>query len=73
MIVNRVAALGRFLWAFVVGDDPHVAVWVTLALLATLVLSNRGIPSWWLLPLVVAGVLLVSVMRVAVDRRRRTP
>ncbi len=68
--MTRVAALGRFLWDFVVGDDPMIALCVTVALLVTLVLANGGVAAWWLLPLVVAAVLAASVLKVAADRRR---
>jgi hypothetical protein len=59
--MNRIQGLFRFLWDFVVGDDWQIAVAVASALLATLVLSNNGVTSWWLLPLVVAATLSASV------------
>jgi hypothetical protein len=67
--VSRVVAIGRFLWDFVVGDDPWIAGCVTVALLVTLGLSHHGVSAWWLLPLVVAAVLWLSVARVAAARR----
>jgi hypothetical protein len=67
--VSRVRQFLRFLWDFVVGDDWRIAVCVALALILTLVLSNNDVAAWWLLPLVVAGVLSVSVWAVA--RRQR--
>ncbi len=69
--MNRVVALARFIWDFVIGDDPQIALCVLVALLVTLALSNQGVSAWWLLPLVVAGVLLVSVVRASGDQRRR--
>jgi hypothetical protein len=38
-------------------------------LVVTLVLSNNGAAAWWLLPLVVAGILSVSVWAVARKQR----
>jgi len=59
--MSRVQILLRFLWDFVIGDDWRIALAVTSALLLTLVLSNNGATSWWLLPLVVAATLSASV------------
>jgi hypothetical protein len=50
----------RFLWEFFVGDDPLVAAAVVVAIAVTAVVG-----AWWLLPLVVAGVLYVSLRRAA--------
>ncbi len=68
--MTRVVSLARFLWDFVIGDDPRIAAWVTLALLVTLLLSDGGVSAWWLLPLVVLTVLSQSVLKVAAERRR---
>jgi hypothetical protein len=67
--MSRVQILLRFLWDFVIGDDWRIALTVSVALLVTLVLSNNGVTSWWLLPLVVAVMLSVSVWTVARGRR----
>ena len=63
--VSRLEALLRFAWEFVIGDDWRIALAVTAALIVTLVLSNAGAAAWWLLPIVVAGILSVSVWTVA--------
>ncbi len=60
--------LVRFLWDFVIGDDWRVAVAVATALVGTLLLDDGGVSAWWLLPIVVAAVLGLSVWRVARDR-----
>lgn len=60
---DRLRAFGAFLYDFVVGDDWRVAVGVVLGLAATYGLSRIGAPAWWLLPVVVAGLLLASVWR----------
>ncbi len=66
--MTRIRQLLRFLWDFVVGDDWRIAAAVTVALLATLVLANNGVTVWWLLPMVVAVILSVSVWSVARKR-----
>jgi hypothetical protein len=59
--MKRIQSVFRFLWDFVIGDDWRIALAVTFALLLTLVLSNNGVTSWWLLPIVVAATLSASV------------
>jgi hypothetical protein len=53
-----VKALGRFLWDFVIGDDWRIAAGVVVALVVTAALK-----WWWLLPLAVAVLLTLSVVR----------
>ena len=50
----------RFLWEFFIGDDPLVAAAVVAAIAVTALVG-----AWWLLPLVVAGVLYLSLRRAA--------
>ncbi len=66
--MNTLRRFLRFLWDFVIGDDWRIAAAVAVALVVTLVLSNNGVASWWLLPLVVAVILSVSVWGVARSR-----
>jgi hypothetical protein len=66
--MSRLESLLRFLWDFVVGDDWRIALAVVCALVLTLVLSNDGVTSWWLLPLIVAGMLSASIWGVARNR-----
>lgn len=66
--MKRIRQLLRFLWDFVIGDDWRIAAAVAVALLVTLVLANNGLAAWWLLPVVVAVVLSVSVWGVARSR-----
>ncbi len=56
--------LGRFLWDFIVGDDWRIAAGVVIALGAT-----AAIEWWWLLPLAVAVLLTLSVVRRAYSLR----
>jgi hypothetical protein len=58
--VNRIAAFGRFWWDFVVGDDWVAAAGVIAGLALTAALA-----SWWVLPIAVAIVLTMSVLRAA--------
>jgi hypothetical protein len=56
---------GTFWWDFVVGDDWRVAVGVVVALGASAAVAATGAPAWWLLPLAVALLLYVSLLREA--------
>jgi hypothetical protein len=58
--VNRIASFGRFWWNFVVGDDWRVAAGVIAGLALTALLA-----AWWVMPVVVAIVLTMSVLREA--------
>ena len=60
---------GRFWWDFLVGDDWRVAAGIVLAFGLTALLATTSAPAWWVLPLGVAGVLWLSLRRVAVSRR----
>jgi hypothetical protein len=71
------AALGRWLRAFgafwldfVVGDDWRVAAGVVAALAVTGGLAGLGLPAWWLLPVAVLLLLLLSLRRGVRDARR---
>ena len=50
----------RFLWEFVVGDDPFVAAGVVVALVLT-----AAVEVWWLLPVAVLVLLYASLRRAA--------
>jgi hypothetical protein len=67
--VTRIRQFFKFLWDFVIGEDWRIAAAVAAALVVTLVLSNHGLAAWWLLPIVVAVILSVSVWGVARSRR----
>lgn len=70
--MNRIEQFLRFLWDFVIGDDWRIALGVAAALVITLVLSNNGVTSWWLLPLVVLLMLTLSVWSIARSARKRS-
>jgi hypothetical protein len=61
--VRRIAALGRFWWEFVIGDDWRVAVGIGIAIGATAALADEGVVAWWLLPPAVIAVLYGSLRR----------
>ena len=61
--MSRLRAFLTFLYDFVVGDDPLIAVVVVLALAATAVIAGAGAAAWWLLPCAVAAALGVSLLR----------
>jgi hypothetical protein len=56
--MRYLAAFGRFWWDFIVGDDWVSAVGVVLGLGITAALE-----AWWVLPVVVALVLTLSLVR----------
>ncbi|MDX6616680.1 MAG: hypothetical protein QOD60_1771 [Solirubrobacterales bacterium] len=57
-MIGRVRAFGAFLYDFVIGDDPAIAIAVVLALALAGLLA-----AWWVLPPVVVGVLGWSLVR----------
>ncbi len=63
--MKHVESLGRFIWDFVVGDDWWIAVGVILALALTAVIAGTGIAAWWIVPVAVAALLVLSVWRAA--------
>ncbi len=64
--MNRLAALARFLWDFVIGDDWRIALAVLIAIGVTALIGHAG---WFVLPLAVAAVLSYSVFEVARSKR----
>jgi hypothetical protein len=58
--VNRITAFGRFWWDFVVGDD-----WVAAAGVIAGLAFTAALAAWWVLPIAVAIVLTMSVLRAA--------
>jgi hypothetical protein len=56
---------GKFWSHFIIGDDWRVGVGIVLAFGLTALLETTSIPAWWVLPVAVAGVLWLSLRRVA--------
>ncbi|MHB8717933.1 MAG: hypothetical protein ACYDAC_03445 [Candidatus Dormibacteria bacterium] len=66
--MSLVRSFVLFWWDFVVGDDPAIAAGVVVMLGLCALLAHAGVSAWWLPPLTVAGVLVVSAARA--QRRR---
>lgn len=63
--MRRLEALLRFSWDFVVGDDWRIAVGVAVALGVTALVADTSLSAWWILPVGVAGVLVVTAWHAA--------
>jgi hypothetical protein len=50
-------------WEFVAGDDWRTAVGVVLALALTAVIAAAGVAAWWITPLAVVVLLVLSLRR----------
>jgi hypothetical protein len=61
--MKRLRAFGRFWWDFVVGDDPRAAAGIVVAIGVTAALVAGGVDAWWLMPIAVACVLSLSLLR----------
>jgi len=61
--MSRLAALGGFIWEFVVGDDWRVAAGVILAIGATALVATSTIAAWWILPVAVPCLLALTLAR----------
>jgi hypothetical protein len=59
----RLKAFAAFWYDFIVGDDWLLALAVIAGLAITYALARGGLAAWWLLPLVVALALPVSLWR----------
>jgi hypothetical protein len=69
--MGPVRSLAAFLYDFVVGDDPRIAVAVALALGLTAVVGGAGLSAWWVLPVAVVAVLGCSIHRATAPARNR--
>jgi hypothetical protein len=67
-ITARIRAFLAFSYDFVIGDDWLVAAGVVVGLALTYALTQQGIASWWLLPLLLVVLLPVSLWRAARSR-----
>jgi hypothetical protein len=68
--VNVIRRVAHFWYDFIVGDDWRLAIGVVLAVGFTYVAAHHGIDAWWLLPVVVATVLSISVYAATRPARR---
>lgn len=63
--MSRIAALGNFIWDFVVGDDWRVAAGVAAAIGVTAAVATTKVAAWWILPVAVAALLALTLWRAA--------
>ncbi len=60
--MKYIKQFGLFWYHFIVGDDWRIALGVIVALgLICVLVSTTLVPLWWLLPLVVAAMLTLSL------------
>jgi hypothetical protein len=59
--MKLIRSFARFWWNFIVGDDWRVALGLAGALGLTWLLTHNDEPAWWVLPIVVAALLVGSV------------
>lgn len=62
--MSKLRTFAAFWYDFVVGDDWRVALTVAAALAITYGVSRTSVPAWWLLPVAVALILPLSLLRV---------
>lgn len=63
--MTRVQTFLSAVWEFVVGDDWRTAIGVALAIALTALIASAGISAWWVMPLVVLALLVLSIRRAA--------
>jgi len=61
--MTLIAGAARWLWGFLVGDDPITALGVVAALALTAIVASAGIAAWWIAPLAVLALLAMSLRR----------
>ena len=64
-------SFGQFWYDFIIGDDWSLAAGVVIALALVALVSRTSAPAWWILPVVVVGLLPVSVWREIRAKRRK--
>jgi hypothetical protein len=63
--MTRASALLAGVWDFVVGDDWRTALGVAVALALTALIAAAGISAWWVMPIAVLVLLVLSIRRAA--------
>jgi hypothetical protein len=63
--VTRLRALALGVWDFIVGDDWVTALGVVVALGVTAIVASAGGTAWWLMPIAVIALLVLSLRRAA--------
>jgi hypothetical protein len=52
-----------FWYDFIIGDDWMIAAGVVIALAVSTVLARRDLSAWWVMPVAVVVMLVVSLWR----------
>jgi hypothetical protein len=52
---------GKFWYDFIIGEDWRIAAGVVVTVAGVFIAAHHGLNWWWLLPLAVALLLVVSV------------
>lgn len=55
------AHFGKFWYDFLIGDDWRLAVGVVITISSVFFVAHHGVNGWWLLPIGVALILVISV------------
>ncbi len=63
--MSRLVAVARAVWEFVVGDDPLTALGVVVGLGITAAVAGADLSAWWVMPVAVVLLLVVSLRRAA--------
>jgi hypothetical protein len=61
--MKHLRTFGAFLYDFIVGDDPRIALAIAVGIGSTAALAATGINAWWLLPPVAFAALARSLAR----------
>jgi hypothetical protein len=69
--MSAFTAFLRGVWDFIVGDDWRTAVGVVVALGTTALIAQAGASAWWVMPVAVLGLLVLSLRRAGRGAVRR--
>jgi hypothetical protein len=61
--MTRLEAIALGVWDFIVGDDWRTAVGVVVALGVTALVASASIAAWWIAPVMVLALLMLSLRR----------
>lgn len=61
--MSGIERAAQAVWDFIVGDDWLTAAGVVVTIGVTAALAAAGLPAWWMMPVGVLAVLVVSLWR----------
>jgi hypothetical protein len=61
--MNYVKSFLLFWYDFIIGDDWMIAAGVVTALAVSTLLARRELNAWWVMPVAVVAMLVVSLWR----------